>query len=56
MPQAMTVKIKLNPTKTQIKLIQTSSLTYIEVVNLLVSEMVIAEKVTKKPLKTSLPH
>lgn len=51
MPQAMTVKIKLNPTKTQIKLIQTSSLTYIEVVNLLVSEMVIAEKVTKKTSK-----
>lgn len=51
MAQTMTVKIKLNPTKTQVKLIQTSSLAYIKAVNSLVSEMVIVEKVTKKTSK-----
>lgn len=52
MSQAMTIKIKLNPTNAQTELIQMSSLTYIKVVILFVSEMVIAEKVTKKHLKT----
>ncbi|OTN94490.1 RNA-guided endonuclease InsQ/TnpB family protein [Enterococcus faecium] len=54
MPQTMTVKIKLNPTKTQEKLIQTSSLAYIKTVNSLISEMVVAEKVTKKTSKDVL--
>lgn len=51
MSQAMTVKIKLDPTNAQTELIQTSSLAYIETVNLLVSEMIVAEKVTKKTSK-----
>lgn len=51
MSQAMTVKIKLNPTNEQTELIKTASLAYIKAVNLLVSEMVVAEKVTKKTSK-----
>ena len=51
MSQAMTVKIKLKPTNAQTEFIQTSSLAYIKAVNLLVSEMVAAEKVTKKTSK-----
>ena len=51
MSQAMTVKIKLKPTNAQTEFIQTSSLAYIKAVNLLVSEMVEAEKVTKKTSK-----
>ncbi|WP_241546204.1 RNA-guided endonuclease InsQ/TnpB family protein [Enterococcus villorum] len=47
----MTVKIKLKPTNAQTEFIQTSSLAYIEAVNLLVSEMIMAEKVTKKTSK-----
>ncbi|MBO0462696.1 transposase [Enterococcus sp. DIV1298c] len=51
MTQSMTVKIKLEPTKSDRELIRSSSLVYIATVNSLVSEMVSNEKITKKSSK-----
>ncbi|HHT7345413.1 TPA: RNA-guided endonuclease TnpB family protein, partial [Bacillus cereus] len=48
MPQTITVKVKLLPTKEQIMLLEQSSHEYIKVINALVSEMVEAKKSTKK--------
>ncbi|MES5868883.1 RNA-guided endonuclease TnpB family protein [Bacillus cereus group sp. RP32] len=47
MPQTITVKVKLLPTKEQIMLLEQSSHEYIKVINALVSEMVEAKKSTK---------
>lgn len=47
----MTVKIKLNPNQLEKELITLSSLTYIQTVNSLVSEMVHSKEVTKKTSK-----
>lgn len=49
--QAMTVKIKLNPNQLEKELITQSSLTYINTVNSLVSEMVESKETTKKSSK-----
>ncbi|KAB1379343.1 transposase, partial [Bacillus thuringiensis] len=43
MPQTITVKVKLLPTKEQIMLLEQSSHEYIKVINALVSEMVEAK-------------
>ena len=51
MPQTITVKVKLLPTKEQIMLLEQSSHEYIKVINALVSEMVEAKKSTKKSTK-----
>ncbi|EJR45715.1 RNA-guided endonuclease TnpB family protein [Bacillus mycoides] len=51
MSQALTVKVKLIPTKEQISLLEQSSCEYIKVINMLVSEMVEAKKSTKKSTK-----
>ncbi|KMP74376.1 transposase (plasmid) [Bacillus wiedmannii] len=51
MPQTITVKVKLLPTKQQIMLLEQSSHEYIKVINALVSEMVEAKKSTKKSTK-----
>ena len=48
MEQVITLQVKLNPTKEQIKLIDNGSLDYINLINTLVSEMVIDKKATKK--------
>lgn len=47
-PQTITVKVKLLPTKEQIMRLEQSSHEYIKVMNALVSEMVEAKKSTKK--------
>lgn len=49
--QAMTLKIKLNPTRKDIQLLKSSSLNYIQTINFLVSEMVTEQKATKKTSK-----
>ncbi|MGX5480270.1 RNA-guided endonuclease InsQ/TnpB family protein [Bacillus thuringiensis] len=51
MSQTLTVKVKLIPTKVQIRLLEQSSHEYIKVINTLVSEMVEAKKSTKKSTK-----
>jgi putative transposase len=51
MSQTLTLKIKLNPTSEQIQLLKSSSQSYIETVNSLVSEMVEAKATTKKSSK-----
>ncbi|PRT03710.1 RNA-guided endonuclease TnpB family protein [Bacillus wiedmannii] len=51
MSQTLTVKVKLIPTKEQIRLLEESSHEYIRVMNMLVSEMVEAKKSTKKSTK-----
>ncbi|TBX59060.1 transposase [Bacillus mycoides] len=51
MSQTLTVKVKLIPTKEQIRLLEQSSQEYIKVINTLVSEMVEAKKSTKKSTK-----
>ncbi|EOP42096.1 RNA-guided endonuclease TnpB family protein [Bacillus cereus] len=51
MSQTLTVKVKLIPTKEQIRLLEQSSHEYIKVINTLVSEMVKAKKSTKKSTK-----
>ncbi|MCS3599110.1 uncharacterized protein Yka (UPF0111/DUF47 family) [Bacillus sp. JUb91] len=51
MSQTLTVKVKLIPTKEQIRLLEQSSHEYIKVINTLVSEMVEAKKSTKKAQK-----
>jgi putative transposase len=51
MSQTLTVKVKLIPTKEQIRLLEQSSHEYIKVINTLVSEMVEAKKSTKKSTK-----
>ncbi|EJV68688.1 hypothetical protein IEM_01550, partial [Bacillus cereus BAG6O-2] len=51
MSQTLTVKVKLIPTKDQIRLLEQSSHEYIKVINTLVSEMVKAKKSTKKSTK-----
>lgn len=51
MSQTLTVKVKLIPTKEQIRLLEQSSHGYIKVINTLVSEMVEAKKSTKKAQK-----
>jgi hypothetical protein len=51
MPQTITVKVKLLPTKEQIRLLEQSSHEYIKVINTLVSEMAEAKKSTKKSTK-----
>ena len=48
MSQALTIKIKLNPTQEQTLMLKESSLEYISVINSLVSEMVDNKKTTKK--------
>ncbi|WP_270940874.1 RNA-guided endonuclease InsQ/TnpB family protein [Romboutsia lituseburensis] len=48
MNQTITIKVKLNPTNEQIKLIDNGSLDYIKTINELVSEMVIDKKTTNK--------
>ncbi|MGL6106488.1 hypothetical protein, partial [Romboutsia sp.] len=48
MEQVITVQVKLNPTKEQIKLIDNGSLDYIKIINELVSEMVTDKKSTKR--------
>ena len=48
MEQVITLQAKLNPTKEQIKLIDNGGLDYINIINTLVSEMVIDKKATKK--------
>ncbi|MEI5915598.1 RNA-guided endonuclease TnpB family protein, partial [Bacillus cereus group sp. Bce005] len=48
MTQTITVKVKLLPTKEQIRLLEQSSSDYIKLINTLVSEMVEAKKSTKK--------
>ncbi|MEC2933744.1 transposase, partial [Bacillus cereus] len=58
MPQTITVKVKLLPTKEQIMLLEQSSHEYIKVINALVSEMVEAKKSTKnstKDLEAQIP-
>ena len=50
MPQTITVKVKLLPTKEQICLLEQSSHEYIRVINELVSEMVELKKSTKDVL------
>ncbi len=47
----MTVKVKLLPTKEQIKLLEQSSYEYIKLIHTLVSEMIEAKKSTKKSTK-----
>ncbi|MBG9484022.1 transposase, partial [Bacillus thuringiensis] len=49
--QTMTVKVKLLPTKEQIRLLEQSSHEYIKLIHTLVSEMVEAKKSTKKSTK-----
>ncbi|MGH1144898.1 RNA-guided endonuclease TnpB family protein [Bacillus pseudomycoides] len=51
MSQTITVKVKLVPTKEQVKLLEESGHEYIKVINALVSEMVEAKKSTKKSTK-----
>ncbi|MEK4738950.1 MULTISPECIES: RNA-guided endonuclease InsQ/TnpB family protein [Bacillus] len=51
MSQTLTVKVKLIPTKEQIRLLEQSSQEYIKVINTLVSEMVEAKESTKKSTK-----
>ncbi|MGG1166625.1 RNA-guided endonuclease InsQ/TnpB family protein [Bacillus mycoides] len=51
MSQTLIVKVKLIPTKKQIRLLEQSSREYIKVINTLVSEMVEAKKSTKKSTK-----
>ncbi|MEJ9179023.1 transposase, partial [Bacillus thuringiensis] len=51
MTQTMTVKVKLLPTKEQIRLLEQSSHEYIKLIHTLVSEMVEAKKSTKKSTK-----
>ncbi|MCU4771187.1 RNA-guided endonuclease InsQ/TnpB family protein [Bacillus toyonensis] len=51
MTQTITVKVKLLPTKEQIRLLEQSSSDYIKLINTLVSEMVEAKKSTKKSTK-----
>ncbi|UXV34879.1 transposase [Staphylococcus sp. IVB6181] len=51
MSQAMTVKIKLEPNKKQLELIQQSSRLYIDTVNTLVAEMVEVQTQSKKTTK-----
>lgn len=51
MSQTLTVKVKLIPTKEQIRLLEQSSHEYIKVINTLVSEIVEAKKSTKKAQK-----
>lgn len=56
--QTITVKVKLLPTKEQIRLLEQSSSDYIKLINTLVSEMVEAKKSTKKStkdIKANLP-
>jgi len=56
--QTITVKVKLLPTKEQIRLLEQSSCDYIKLINTLVSEMVEAKKSTKKStkdIKANLP-
>ncbi|MCM3033168.1 transposase [Niallia sp. MER 6] len=58
MPQTITVKVKLLPTKEQILILREMSLTYISTINTLVSEMMVEKKSTKKTskdLSVSLP-
>ncbi|MGG5785486.1 RNA-guided endonuclease TnpB family protein, partial [Bacillus albus] len=58
MTQTITVKVKLLPTKEQIRLLEQSSSDYIKLINTLVSEMVEAKKSTKKStkdIKANLP-
>ena len=51
MSQTITVKIKLTPTKEEEELLKSSSLSYIQTINVLVSEMIKEEKPTKKTSK-----
>lgn len=51
MPQVITVKIKLLPTKEQLQLLERSSREYINIINALVSEMVEMKATTKKTTK-----
>ncbi|MEY9977284.1 RNA-guided endonuclease TnpB family protein [Lysinibacillus sp. RC79] len=51
MSQTITVKVKLLPTKVQIRLLEQSSHEYIRVINTLVSEMAETKKCTKKSTK-----
>jgi hypothetical protein len=51
MSQTITVKVKLIPTKEQIRLLEQSSHEYIKVINTLVLEMVETKKSTKKVQK-----
>ncbi|MHC2835579.1 transposase [Bacillus sp. F9_6S_D1_P_5] len=51
MSQTLTVKVKLIPTKGQIRLLEQSSQEYIKVINTLISEMVEAKESTKKSTK-----
>ncbi|MDF9504274.1 transposase [Bacillus cereus] len=54
MTQTMTVKVKLLPTKEQIRLLEQSSHEYIKLINTLVSEMV-EEKKSTKDIEVNLP-
>lgn len=51
MPQVITVKVKLLPTKEQLLLLEQSSSEYIRVINELISEMVEMKATTKKTTK-----
>ena len=51
MSQTLTVKVKLLPTKEQIRLLEQSSHEYIRVVNTLVAEMVEEKKSTEEKNK-----
>lgn len=51
MTQVLTVKARMYPTREQEELLQQSSKDYIDVINILVSEMVESEKTTKKTSK-----
>lgn len=51
MTQVLTLKIKLKPSKNEVKMLKESSLAYIKTVNTLVSEMVKTKTLTKKTTK-----
>ena len=51
MSQTLTVSVKLNPSKEQIKILKSMSQLYIQTMNELVSEMVANKKTTKKTTK-----
>ncbi|REF32387.1 hypothetical protein DET55_120111, partial [Bacillus mycoides] len=51
MSQTLTVKVKLLPTKEQIRLLEQSSREYIKLINTLISEMVETKESTKKSTK-----
>ncbi len=54
MPQTITVKVKLLPSKEQVQLLKQSGKEYIKLINTLISEMVEEKKSTKKSTKDVL--